>query len=60
MGQLSSLGQNAHFATVQVIIQKLPKLILIPIFANAFFWTEKNVHYAEKTVIMTHLTNQKF
>jgi len=60
MGQLSSLGQNAHFATVQVIIQKLPKLILIPIFANAFFWTEKNVRYAEKTVIMTHLTNQKF
>jgi hypothetical protein len=54
------LAPNAHFVMGQEILQKLLKVILIHIFANAFFWTEKNVLYVERAVIMTLQINPKF
>jgi hypothetical protein len=44
----------------QEILQKLLKVILTRIFANAFFWTEKNVLCVERAVITIRQTNQKF
>jgi hypothetical protein len=39
--------------------QKLGRAISNHTFANAFFWTERHVRFAEKNVTMTPQTNQK-
>ena len=60
MEQLNYLAPNARFVMARGILQRQLKVILIRIFVNAFFWTEKNVHYVERDVIMILQTNQKF
>jgi hypothetical protein len=60
MEQLSYSAPNVRFVMERGILQRQLKVILIRIFANAFFWTEKNVHYVERAVIMILQTNQKF
>jgi len=59
-GTIELLGTQCPFVMERGILQRPLKVILIRIFANAFFWTEKNVHYVERSVIMILQTNQKF
>jgi len=60
MEQLSYSAPNVRFVMERGILQRQLKVILIRIFANAFFWTGKNVHYVERAAIMILQTNQKF